>query len=324
MPFPLPAPLPADTITVLGPTSSGKTALAVALARQLGGEILSIDSRMVYHELDIGCGKDRSAYGTGPAAVPVHLMDLCGLDREFSLFDFRQAALAAFDDVSRRGRRPVACGGSGLYLDCLLAGYRLEALPAEPGRAAGLQTLDERGLQALYASTVARPHNTTDTTERARLERALAIAALPAGDTPRRRGAQHHLGLVLGLRPSREELRRRIEVRLDRRLENGMVEEARTLLAAGHSPERLSRLGLEYRWLTRLLVDGLPFAEFREGLLMASRQFARRQWMWFRRMEREGLVIHWLDLPEGVEVASDLLEPALQAVAAHDRAGRQA
>jgi tRNA dimethylallyltransferase len=321
MPSTLPAPLPADTITVLGPTSSGKTALAVALARHLGGEILSIDSRMVYQELDIGCGKDRRAYGSGPAAVPVHLMDLCGLDREFSLYDFQQAALAAFADVTRRGRRPVACGGSGLYLDCLLAGYRLEALPADTGRSAELQSLDEHGLQALYADSVPNPHNTTDTTERQRLERAIAIAALPAGDTPRRRGAQHHRGLVLGLRPSREELRRRIEIRLDHRLEEGMVEEARALLAAGHTPERLSRLGLEYRWLTRLLVEGLPFAEFHEGLLMASRQFARRQWMWFRRMEREGLVIHWLELPDGAEAATDLLEPALEAVAAHDRAG---
>lgn len=305
------------TITVLGPTASGKTALAVALARRLGGAIVSVDSRMVYRELDLGCGKDLAAYGTGPDAVPVLGLDLCGLDHEFSLFDFQRAALEAARSLEQRGLRPILCGGSGLYLDCLLAGYSLVPGPGTPDPA--LASLPDTELRRCYGQEVAHPHNSTDTEDRERLLRALAIARLTPDSAPRRRGARFHPGLVLGLRPTRDELRRRIRVRLLARLEAGLVEEGRALLEAGHAPERLSRLGLEYRWLVDHLCHGLPEAEFVHGLEMAIRQFARRQWMWFRRMEREGLVIHWLEIPDGAEPAEVALEPALAAVARHTK-----
>lgn len=327
----LPALLSPASITVLGPTASGKTALAVALARRLDGEILSVDSRMVYRELDLGCGKDRHAYGSGPQAVPVHGMDLCGLDHEFSLFDYRQAALAAHDGILARGGRPILCGGSGLYLDCLLAGYDLQPRPqAGPGRRP-LESLDDARLQELYHRHIPAPHNTTDTLERPRLIRALEIAGVtdtaregtvslepqqPAG--PGRRGAAWHPGLVLGLRPTRDDLRTRIRARLLQRLEEGLLEEGRALLAAGHPAERLARLGLEYRWLMDHLVGGLSYPDFVDGLEIAIRHFARRQWMWFRRMERQGLVIHWLDLPEGTDPVPQLVQPALEQVAEHD------
>ena len=213
--MPLPPPLPARTITLLGPTASGKTALAVALARSLDAEILSIDSRMVYRELDIGCGKDRAEYGAGPTAVPVHLLDLCGLDVEFSLFDFQLAAMDVIDRLTRRGKRALLCGGSGLYLDCLLAGYRLESAAPDAGLRDPGNPLDAGELEALYHARVAAPHNSTDTTSRERLLRAIEVAGSQSEDVPRQRGSAGHAGLVLGLRPSRELLRTRIRARLE-------------------------------------------------------------------------------------------------------------
>ncbi|MCB1046061.1 MAG: tRNA (adenosine(37)-N6)-dimethylallyltransferase MiaA [Calditrichaeota bacterium] len=315
--MPLPPPLPARTITLLGPTASGKTALAVALARSLDAEILSIDSRMVYRELDIGCGKDRAEYGAGPTAVPVHLLDLCGLDLEFSLYDFQLAAMDVIDRLTRRGKRALLCGGSGLYLDCLLAGYRLESAAPDAGLRDPGNPLDAGELEALYHARVAAPHNSTDTTSRERLLRAIEVAGSQSEDVPRQRGSAGHAGLVLGLRPSRELLRTRIRARLEARLAQGLVEEGRQLLALGHSRERLERLGLEYRWLMRLLSGTIGDQEFVDGLEIAIRHFARRQLMWFRRMQRQGLRIHWLDLEEGQDPARDLLAQALELVAAH-------
>jgi tRNA dimethylallyltransferase len=292
-----------DLLVVLGPTASGKTRLGVALARALGGEILSADSRQVYRGLDLGTGKDLAEYREGGAPVPYHLIDVAEVGEEYSVFRFQRDFFRVLGEVRGRGRLPVLVGGTGLYLESVLAGYALVEVPEDPALRRELEGLSFEELQARLAG-LKRLHNVSDFKSRERLVRAVEVAG---GQARARAPAWPALRpLVLGTRWPREELRARIRRRLEERLATGMLDEVDRLLAAGVSHARLRELGLEYRWLSRHRQGELERQELVDGLARAIAGFARRQESWFRRMERRGCAVRWIE-----RAAS---EPALELV----------
>jgi len=282
-----------EMIVILGPTATGKTRVAVALARAARGEIVSADSRQVYRRMDIGTGKDLSDYGTGADAVPYHLIDIAEPGTEFSVFHFQRAFLAAYNAISERGRLPILCGGTGLYIASVLERYELVEAPRNETLRAALADLDHAALCRRLAEL--RPlHNVTDTTDRARLVRAIEIAehsrdvGAPAARFPAIRAA------VYGLRIARADLKKRITARLNARLADGLIEEVERLLADGLTPEQLEFYGLEYRFVTQHVTGRLNRNDMTQKLREAIYQFARRQEKWFRRMARRGTQITWL------------------------------
>lgn len=294
-----------NLLVILGPTASGKTRLAVAAARELNGEIISADSRQVFRRMDIGTGKDLAEYGD----VPYHLIDICAPGEEFSLFAFQQHFTQAFTAITARGRLPLLVGGTGLYLDAVLRGYRLTAVAENPVLRAELATFSLEALQARLLALKPQLHNSTDLLERERLVRAIEIAAAPppADEPP----ALLLKPFVCGIRIEREELRRRITARLKERLQSGMVEEVAALLAAGVPPERLDAYGLEYRFVSRFLGGSLNRNDMFQKLNAAIHDFAKKQENWFRRMEKQGVTIVWLDS------SGDLLVQLLAAYGRH-------
>ncbi len=280
-----------NLLVVLGPTASGKTTLAVEAARHLQGEIISADSRQVYRGLDIGSGKDLDEYGD----VPYHLIDVVDPGYEFSLFDFLQEFNKAYRGVSARNRLPILAGGTGLYLDAVLRGYALVEVEENPQLRAELHPLSMNALRDRLRSMRPELHNTTDLAERDRLVRAIEIAE---GEDNRK---QQPLAMpdlspqIFGLRWSRDVLRQRITRRLRDRLEQGMIEEVAALHAGGVSWQTLDYYGLEYRYVAQFLQGMLNRNDLFQKLNSAIHQFAKRQETWFRRMERKGVVIHWLD-----------------------------
>ncbi len=283
-----------NTLVVLGPTASGKTSLGVQLARFLGGEILSADSRQVYRGLDIGSGKDLEEYATGGTAVPYHLIDIADLAEEFSVFAYQQAFYGAFEEVRSRGALPVVVGGTGLYLEAALSGYRMVAAPEDPELRAELEGLDDDALRTRLVALRPELHNRTDLEDRRRTVRAIEIAEYARDHAPP--PAPEVRPLILGTCWDRDVLRRRIALRLRERLENGMIEEVEGLHAAGHSWERLELLGLEYRFIAQFLQGVIKNRnDLFQKLNAAIVQFSKRQGTWFRRMERKGATIHWIE-----------------------------
>ncbi len=284
---------PFNSLVVLGATATGKTALAVALARQYGGEIISADSRQVYRGLDIGTGKDLAEYG----AVPYHLIDIASLPDEYSVFNYQKDFSAAFESVLSRSRLPVIAGGTGLYLDAVIRSYRLLSVPRNEELRLSLENRSLEDLAALLLTLKKDIHNRTDLLEKERLLRAIEIA-----EYQRSAGALSPpeenpvIPLIFGMCFERAELRSRIRERLFARAENGLVQEVEAIHAGGISWERLERLGLEYRYTAEYLQGRLGTrAEFLERLCTAICQFAKRQETWFRGMERKGIRINWLE-----------------------------
>ena len=293
-----------EMITILGPTASGKTPLAAALARRLGGEIISADSRQVYRRMDIGTGKDLSDYGD----VPYHLIDICEPGTKYNLFQYQQDFYDAFELIRGRGALPILCGGTGLYIEAVLKGYRLSPVPQnQPLR----DKLEDRSLaeltemlRQLKARGGSAMHNTTDVDSPQRAIRAIEIETynlehpvplreLPAVDS-----------LIVGIDIERELRRERITRRLRARLDEGMADEVRRLLAEGIEPDDLIYYGLEYKYVTEFVVGHLSYDDMFRQLEIAIHQFAKRQMTWFRGMERRGFTIHWIDatLPEDEKV----------------------
>ncbi|RME25103.1 MAG: tRNA (adenosine(37)-N6)-dimethylallyltransferase MiaA [Deltaproteobacteria bacterium] len=283
-----------NLLVIVGPTASGKTSMAVALARKLGAEIVSADSRQVYRELDIGAGKDREEYSTGGPAVACHLIDIVGLDTEYSVFDYQQDFYRVFDRLQQRGVLPIMVGGSGLYIESVLLRYPLVPVEPDPQLREELEKLDDEQLEKRLRELKPRLHATTDTSSRQRMIRAIEIELHSRKSHPP--PAPCINPLVLGVRHSPELLRERIRKRLRARIEAGMIEEVRRLLGSGVPPERLLALGLEYRYITEYLRGNIQGEkELFRVLAKAIIDFARRQRTWFRRMERRGIRIHWLD-----------------------------
>lgn len=280
-----------NLLVILGPTASGKTRLGVAAARALHGEIISADSRQVFRGMDIGTGKDLSEYGD----IPCHLIDILDAGAEFSVFDFQEHFCTAYTAIRERGRLPVLVGGTGLYLDCVLRNYRLVKVPENPPLRAALAPLSMEQLAERLKALKPEQHNITDLTDRERLLRAIEIAEGELALGPAQPALPRLRPLVFGVRWERAALRRRITERLKQRLAEGLVEEVRGLLDSGVSPAMLAYYGLEYRLVAQHLQGQLNRNDMFQKLNSAIHQFAKRQDTWFRRMERQGVAIHWLD-----------------------------
>ena len=298
-----------NLLVVLGPTASGKTHLAVQAARQLNGEIISADSRQVYRGLDIGSGKDLDEYGT----TPYHLIDVVDPGYEFSLFDFAKAFSSAFDEIRGRNRLPILTGGTGLYLDAVLRGYELMSVDENRTLRRELEPFTLEALQARLKALRPEQHNTSDLEDRSRLIRAIEIVEGEKQAEAQPVCLPQLTPQIFGLRWPRELLRQRITRRLRERLDHGLIEEVTNLHAAGVSWETLDYYGLEYRFVARHLQGQLNRNDLFQKLNSAIHKFAKRQETWFRRMEREGVAIHWLNaeddpVAELLAVCQDLKE----------------
>lgn len=283
-----------DLLVVLGPTASGKTALGVRLARAHGGEVISADSRQVYRGLDIGAGKDLDEYRLEGAVVPHHLIDVVDLDHEFSVFEFQKRFFHVLADLRARHVLPVVVGGTGLYLEAVLKGYRMVEAPRNPDLRAELAQSSDAELVERLNALRDNLHNTTDLRDRSRLVRAIEIAAHSRSHEPE--PAPSLNPLIIGTRWPRRELYYRIGQRLRERLGAGLIEEVEGLRQRGVTPEKLRFLGLEYRFVSDFLNGSIRNEnDLYQKLNSAIRGFAKRQETWFRRMERNGTEIRWVD-----------------------------
>lgn len=283
-----------NLVTVLGPTACGKTTLAVALADHLHTAVISADSRQVYRSMDLGTGKDLAEYMVDGHEVPYHLIDIVDAGYKYNVFEFQRDFLKVYDDLRAQGQLPVMCGGTGMYLESVLRGYRLVEVPENKALREALEgkSLDEltemlRGYKQL--------HNTTDVDTCKRAIRAIEIEEYYRNNEVNMREFPEIRSLNIGLDVSRELRRERITRRLHERLEQGMVDEVRGILASGVAPEDLIYYGLEYKYLTMYVIGQLTYDEMVSQLEIAIHQFAKRQMTYFRGMERRGIPIHWID-----------------------------
>ena len=288
---------PYDLITVLGPTASGKTRFAVQLADRLGAEIISGDSRQVYRRMDLGTGKDLDDYRIGDRSVPYHLIDIVEPGTKYNVFEYQRDFLEAYNDIHRRGRKAVLCGGTGLYIESVLRAYRLSPVPQNPELRERLADKSLEELTALLA-TYKSLHNTTDVDTAQRAIRAIEIEEYYRQTPLDRRPFPKIESLTLGVDVSREVRRERISQRLRKRLDEGMCGEVERLLAEGIKPEDLIYYGLEYKYVTLYVTGQITLDEMAQQLEIAIHQFAKRQMTWFRGMERRGTPILWIRLGE--------------------------
>lgn len=300
-----------DLITILGPTASGKTPLAAALAYKLNTEIISGDSRQIYRRMDLGTGKDLADYTVNGRQVPYHLIDIVEPGYKYNVFEYQRDFLTAYEGVKQKGKLPVLCGGTGMYLESVLKGYRLLPVPENPELRASLadKTLDE--LTQLL-STYKQLHNSTDVDTVKRALRALEIEEYYKQQPPEYREFPLIDSLIIGVDIDRELRREKISRRLKQRLDEGMVDEVKALLESGITADDLIYYGLEYKYLTLYATGQLSYDEMFQQLETAIHQFAKRQMTWFRGMERRGFTIHWLNarmsMEEKVEKIINLLD----------------
>ena len=293
-------------ITILGPTASGKTPVAAHLAAEIGGEIISADSRQVYRRMDIGTGKDLADYGK----VPYHLIDICEPGTKYNLFEYQQDFFDAYQDIQRRGAVPILCGGTGLYIEAVLKGYKLSPVPQNPVLRSSLEgkSLDEltKMLVELKARNGSHMHNKTDVDSCQRAIRAIEIETYNLEHPMPRRELPPVESLIVGIDIDRELRRQKITRRLKARLDEGMIDEVKRLLDEGIPAEDLIYYGLEYKFVTEYLTGKSSYDEMFQRLEIAIHQFAKRQMTWFRGMERRGFKINWIDatLPMENKVAT--------------------
>ncbi|MDR1454494.1 MAG: tRNA (adenosine(37)-N6)-dimethylallyltransferase MiaA [Tannerella sp.] len=281
-------------ITILGPTASGKTAFAAALADRLDTEIISADSRQVYRAMDIGTGKDLADYMVDGRQVPCHLIDICEPGTKYNVFEYQRDFFRVYRQLRERGKLPVLCGGTGLYMEAALKGYRLPDVPRNPVLRESLENRSLAELEEILAS-YRRLHNRTDVDTSRRAIRAIEIEEYRAQCEPEENAYEPPRSLVIGLEIERERRREKISQRLHSRLAQGMVDEVCGLLASGIAPEDLVYYGLEYKYLTLHVTGKLAYGEMVSQLETAIHRFAKRQMTWFRGMERRGIPIHWID-----------------------------
>ncbi len=283
-----------NLLSVIGPTACGKTALAVRLAAEFGGEVISADSRQVYRGMDIGTGKDMEEYEWQGKPVPCHLIDVVAAGSRYNVFEYQKDFVRVWEDCRRRGVFPVLCGGSGLYVEAVLKAYKLLAVPVNESLR---EDLNGKSLEELarILGTYRKLHNTTDVDTVKRAVRAIEIEEYYRMHPKEEGGFPELRPLIVGVEVDREERRRRITERLHARLKNGMVEEVQKLLESGIAPEDLIYYGLEYKYITLYLTGKTDYQTMVDGLNVAIHQFAKRQMTWFRKMEREGMRIRWID-----------------------------
>lgn len=298
-------------ITILGPTASGKTTFAAHLADNLHSEIISADSRQIYKSMDIGTGKDLSDYVINDRKIPYHLIDIAAPGYKYNLFEYQRDFLNAYNDIASRNLLPILCGGTGLYIESVLKGYRMTPVPENTelrNELAG-KSLEELTDMLKQYKTL---HNTTDVDTCKRAIRAIEIQRYYKEHHVDERTFPQFKSLIIGIDIDRELRREKISIRLKKRLEEGMIDEVKGLLKSGISPEDLIYYGLEYKYLTLYITGQLNYEEMFTQLEIAIHQFAKRQMTWFRGMERRGFTIHWMDagMPteKKIELTKDLLD----------------
>lgn len=289
-----------DLITILGPTASGKTPLAAALAARLRTEIISGDSRQVYRRMDLGTGKDLADYVVDGYRVPYHLIDIAEPGYKYNVFEFQRDFLKAYEDMRSRGLLPVLCGGTGMYLESVLKGYRLLPVPENPELREKLAGKSLEELTAILAS-YKKLHNTTDVDTAKRAIRAIEIEEYYLHQPVEAREFPDIRSLIIGVNIDRDLRRDKISRRLKQRLDEGMVDEVRALIDGGIHPDDLIYYGLEYKYLTLYVTGQMTYDEMYHQLEIAIHQFAKRQMTWFRGMERRGFTIHWIDATRPME-----------------------
>lgn len=299
-----------DLITILGPTASGKTSLAAALAARLKTEIISGDSRQVYRKMDLGTGKDLSDYVVDGYQVPYHLIDIVDPGYKYNVFEYQQDFLAAYEDMRSRGLLPILCGGTGMYLESILKGYRLLPVPENKELRERLSSKSLSELTEILGH-YKKLHNSTDVDTVKRAIRAIEIEEFYLTQDVNARSFPEIHSLIIGVDINRELRREKITSRLKKRLEEGMVDEVKSLLAEGIHPDDLIYYGLEYKYLTLYAIGKLSYEEMFHQLEIAIHQFAKRQMTWFRGMERRGFKIHWINaespIEENVKLIVDLI-----------------
>lgn len=288
-------------ITIIGPTASGKTTLAAHLAYSIDGEIISGDSRQIYRHMDLGTGKDLADYSVNGKNIPYHLIDIADPGYKYNVFEFQRDFLTAYDSILSRGKQPILCGGTGLYVESILKGYRLHPVSENKELRASLEGKSLAELTEILKG-YKQLHNTTDVDTAKRAIRAIEIEeyyktheyddllAFPKMES-----------VIIGVDIDRETRRRRISERLKSRLEEGMLDEIKHLLDMGVAPDDLIYYGLEYKYLTNYVIGKISYDEMYSDLEIAIHQFAKRQMTWFRGMERRGFTIHWIDFNQSVD-----------------------
>lgn len=292
-------------ITILGPTASGKTSVAAALALRTGGEIISADSRQVYRRMDIGTGKDLADYTIGDVHIPYHLIDIAEPGTKYNLFQYQQDFHTAYNDIRSRGKLPILCGGTGLYIEAVLGGYSLSPVPQNSKLRESLEgkSLDQltQMLVQLKQKNGSNMHNRTDVDTAQRAIRAIEIETYNLEHPTPERQMPPVDSLVIGINIDRELRREKITRRLKARLEEGMCDEIRSLIDGGVNPDDLIYYGLEYKFVTEYVVGKTSYEEMFRQLEIAIHQFAKRQMTWFRGMERRGYTIHWIDAAQSMD-----------------------
>ncbi len=283
-----------NLITILGATATGKTTLATRLAHKIGGEIISGDSRQIYRGMDIGTGKDIGEYVVDGKKIPYHLIDIKRAGYQYNIFEYQQDFIKAFNAVQGRGHMPVLCGGSGMYLESVLNNYKLINVPKDDSLRTELDGKSDEELVEILKG-FKELHNKTDLETRKRMVRAIEIERYYEDNPEIDTGMPDIKSVIFGVDFDVETRRSRITERLHARIEEGMVEEVKSLLDSGIKPERLVYYGLEYKYITQHLTGELTLPEMTEKLNVAIHQFAKRQMTWFRRMERNGFKINWID-----------------------------
>jgi tRNA dimethylallyltransferase len=300
-----------DLLAITGPTASGKTSLAAAVAKQLGGEIISADSRQVYRGMNLGTGKDYDDYLIDGVSIPFHLIDIADPGYKYNVFEFQRDFNKVYSELKERHVFPVVCGGTGMYVDSIITGYKMVEVPPDSGLRAELEKKSMEELKQIL-STYKSLHNTTDIDTKKRVIRAIEIEYFNRNNVKQKTEFPGLRSFVTGVMLDRETRRRRISERLSQRLNAGMVDEVKQLIDNGVSTEILIYYGLEYKYITLYLTGELSYLEMIRDLEVAIHQFAKRQMTWFRGMERRGIKIHWIDgnlpMEEKVQKVMELLQ----------------
>ncbi|WP_075590493.1 tRNA (adenosine(37)-N6)-dimethylallyltransferase MiaA [Labilibacter marinus] len=299
-----------NLLVVLGPTASGKTALAAPLADKIKGEIISADSRQIYRHMNLGTGKDYADYTVGDHKIPYHLIDITDPGYKYNVYEYQRDFFKAFEDINARGKFPIMCGGTGMYIEAVLSGFKMIQVPSNPPLR---EELEHKSLEELAAmlALMKTLHNKTEVDTKKRAIRAIEIETYYQ-DNPEIEIELPELNpLIIGVDIDRDLRREKITARLKTRLEEGMVDEVKGIIDSGVKPEDLIYYGLEYKFLTQYVIGEISYDEMFQQLNIAIHQFAKRQMTWFRKMERSGFDIHWVNATENIETRINKIEKML-------------